>query len=275
MVISLPAPAKLNLFLNILNRRNDGYHNIQTVFQFIDFMDELHFSLPEKADINFHSEQLNIPPEQNLILRAANLLKEKTNTPLGAEIHLEKKLPIGGGIGGGSSNAATTLVALNQLWQTALSKEELIALGAKLGADVSIFIHGQAAYATGIGNEFSPIDLPEPWYLILMPPVSVSSAELYANPQLTRDNQPITISDFLKQGGHNSFEAIARKLYPEISDTLDWLSQFGSAKMSGSGSTVFASFDEKDQAENVLKQIPDTIKGVIAKGCNQSPLYQD
>ncbi len=275
MALSFPAPAKLNLFLNILNRRDDGYHNIQTVFQFINFCDELHFSLSDTGEITFHSEQFKISPERNLIVRAATLLKGKTNTPLGAHIHLEKKLPIGGGIGGGSSNAATTLVALNQLWQTGLSQKELITLGAKLGADVSIFIHGEAAYAAGIGNEFSPIALPEPWYLILMPPVSVSSAELYANPQLTRDNQPITISDFLNQGGHNSFEAIARKLYPEISDTLDWLSQFGSAKMSGSGSTVFASFDEKDQAETVLKQIPDRIKGIVAKGCNQSPLYQD
>lgn len=273
MMLSLPAPAKLNLFLNVLDRRPDGYHNLQTVFQFIDFADQLHFTLTDNETITLDSPNLPIPPDENLIVRAAKLLKATRQTPHGAHIHLDKVLPMGGGVGGGSSNAATTLVALNQLWQTGLSQKELITLGATLGADVPIFIHGQAAYATGTGEQLTAIDLAEPWYVMLIPPVSVSTAEIFSHPQLTRHNPPITISDFLNHGGPNSCEKIVRTLYPEVATALDWLSQFGSAKMSGTGCTVFASFAEKEQADQVVKQIPTPFKGVVAKGCNKSPLY--
>ncbi len=271
--ITLHAPAKLNLFLNVLNRREDNYHNLQTVFQFIDYADQLHFSLSENNNISLDAPDLTIPLEDNLIYRAAKLLQINTGIRFGAHIRLNKILPIGAGIGGGSSNAATTLVGLNRLWNTQLSQDELISLGKQLGADVPIFIHGEAAYATGTGDNFTHLELNEPWYVILMPPVSISSREIFSHPQLTRNNQPITISEFLSQGGSNSMEGLVRSLYPAVGDAIDWLSQFGSAKMSGSGSTVFSSFAEKIQAENVVRQIPAPFKGVVAKGCNKSPLY--
>ncbi len=272
--LTLPAPAKLNLFLNVLDRREDGYHNLQTVFQFIDFTDQLHFSLNDSGKITLDTPELSIPHEDNLIYRAAKLLQNKTNTLLGAHIKLDKNLPMGGGIGGGSSNAATTLVALNQLWQTELSKQDLIKLGSQLGADVPIFIHGEAAYATGTGDVFTNIELNEPWYVVLIPPVSVSTHEIFSHPQLTRNNQPITISDFLSHGGSNSLEKLVKSLYPEVGHALDWLNQFGFARMSGSGSTVFSGFAEKIQAEKVASQIQAPFKGVVAKGCNKSPLYR-
>lgn len=272
--LTLPAPAKLNLFLNVLDRREDGYHNLQTVFQFIDFTDQLHFSLNDSRKITLDTPELSIPHEDNLIYRAAKLLQNKTNTLLGAHIKLDKNLPMGGGIGGGSSNAATTLVALNQLWQTELSKQDLIKLASQLGADVPIFIHGEAAYGTGTGDVFTNIELNEPWYVILIPPVTVSTHEIFSHPQLTRNNQPITISDFLSHGGSNSLEKLVKSLYPEVGHALDWLNQFGFARMSGSGSTVFSGFAEKIQAEKVASQIQAPFKGVVAKGCNKSPLYR-
>lgn len=271
--VSLPAPAKLNLFLNVLNRRPDGYHNLQTVFQFIDFADRLDFHVSDNSTLSLEAPNLDIPPEDNLILRAAKLLKESTQTQQGAHIHLHKVLPIGGGIGGGSSNAATTLVGLNRLWKTGLSQAELMQLGGQLGADVPIFIHGQSAYATGTGDELSPIDIDEPWYLLLFPPVSVMTAQLFSHPQLTRNNQAITISTFLNEGGPNSIEPLVKDLYPEVAHALDWLSQFGSAKMSGTGSTVFARFEDKALAESILNQVPTPFKGLVTKGCNRSPLY--
>lgn len=272
--LSLPAPAKLNLFLNVLDRREDGYHNLQTVFQFIDLSDQLEFSLKENESITLDTPGLTISQEDNLIYRAAKLLQKTTGSRLGAHIRLDKNLPIGGGVGGGSSNAATTLVGLNRLWQTGLSKQELMKLGSQLGADVPIFIHGEAAYATGTGDVLTNLELDEPWYVILIPPVSVPTAEIFSHPQLTRNNQPITISEFLSHGGSNSMEGLVRSLYPDIDRALDWLNQFGFAKMSGSGSTVFLSFEEKNRAESVVSQIPAPFKGVVAKGCNKSLLYR-
>lgn len=272
--LSLPAPAKLNLLLNVLDRRPDGYHNLQTVFQFIDFEDQLQFSLLDDPRIQLETPNLSIPDSENLIYRAAKLLQDTTGTRHGIRIHLTKVLPMGGGLGGGSSNAATTFVALNQLWQTGLTQAELMRLGATLGADVPIFIHGKAAYATGIGDQMTAIDLPEPWYAIIIPPVPVPTREIFSHPQLTRNGQPITISDFLSHGGPNSCEEIVRKLYPIVAAALDWLSQFGSAKMSGTGCAVFTSFTDKNQADNVVNQIPAPFKGVVAKGLNKSPLYR-
>ncbi|MBX9586221.1 MAG: 4-(cytidine 5'-diphospho)-2-C-methyl-D-erythritol kinase [Gammaproteobacteria bacterium] len=272
--LSLPAPAKLNLFLNVLDHREDGYHNLQTVFQFIDLSDQLEFSLKENESITLDTPGLTISQEDNLIYRAAKLLQKTTGSRLGAHIRLDKNLPIGGGVGGGSSNAATTLVGLNRLWQTGLSKQELMKLGSQLGADVPIFIHGEAAYATGTGDVLTNLELDEPWYVILIPPVSVPTAEIFSHPQLTRNNQPITISEFLSHGGSNSMEGLVRSLYPDIDRALDWLNQFGFAKMSGSGSTVFLSFEEKNRAESVVSQIPAPFKGVVAKGCNKSLLYR-
>lgn len=272
--LTLPAPAKLNLLLNILDRRPDGYHNLQTVFQFIDLADELKFTLTSDSALVLETPDLSIPHTENLIYRAAKRLQEKTSTTKGAHIQLNKILPIGGGIGGGSSNAATTLVGLNRLWKTELTRQELMALGAELGADVPIFIHGEAAYATGIGEKMAPIELPEPWYVLVIPPINVATQEIFSHPQLTRNNQPITISDFLEQGGGNSCEKLVRALYPEIAQALDWLSQFGSAKMSGTGCTVFAGFTTKSEANRVISQLPAPFKGLVAKGCNKSVLFQ-
>ncbi|MDQ2995052.1 MAG: 4-(cytidine 5'-diphospho)-2-C-methyl-D-erythritol kinase, partial [Pseudomonadota bacterium] len=209
----------------------------------------------------------------NIVFKAAWLLQEVTKTHHGIDIELRKTIPMGGGLGGGSSNAATTLLALNHLWQTRLSTKTLAKLGLQLGADVPVFVEGFAAFATGVGEHLTPIDLPEPWYVIVMPQVAVATHEIFSHPQLTRNAQPITIADFLSHGGQNSCEAVASTLYPEIHEALRWLSQFGNAKMSGTGSAVFASFATKDQADEVINQLPTTFKGVVAKGWNRSPLF--
>ncbi len=271
--LSLPAPAKLNLMLNVLDQRNDGYHNLQTVFQFIDFADQLHFTVLNDARIDLHTANLSIPDSDNLIFRAAQLLQKETGTRLGADIRLDKVLPLGGGLGGGSSNAATTLVALNKVWQTGLTQSELMTLSGRLGADVPVFIYGEAAYGTGIGDQLTPILLPEPWYVVIIPPAQVPTSKIFSHPQLTRNGQPITISDFLTHGGPNSCEAIVRQLYPDVAVALDWLSQFSSARMSGTGCAVFASFTDRSQAEKVVNQIPAAFKGVVVRGFNKSPLY--
>ncbi len=271
--LNLLSPAKLNLCLCILNRRDDGYHNLQTVFQFIDFADEMQFKLNDHGTITLNSPDTDFHYTENIVFKAAWLLQEITKTHFGADITLRKHIPLGGGLGGGSSNAATTLVALNRLWNTNLSTKALAKLGMQLGADVPVFIEGHAAFATGIGEHLTPIDLPENWYAIVIPPVSVSTGEIFSHPQLTRNATAITIDDFLSHGGPNSCEAITTTLYPEVREALRWLSQFGSAKMSGTGSAVFASFATKDQAEEVINQLPSSYKGVVAKGRNKSPLF--
>ena len=271
--LKLLSPAKINLFLSVLNRRDDGYHNLQTVFQFIDFVDEMEFELNDHGTITLNSPDTDFHYTDNIVFKAAWLLQEKTKTHLGVDITLRKHIPMGGGLGGGSSNAATTLIALNHLWDTQLSTKALAKLGLQLGADVAVFIEGHAAFATGIGETLTPIDIPENWYAIVLPAVSVSTGEIFSHPQLTRNAPAITIDDFLSHGGPNSCEAVTTTLYPEVREALQWLSQFGSAKMSGTGSAVFASFASKGQAEEVINQLPSSYKGVVAKGRNKSPLF--
>lgn len=270
---TLPAPAKLNLFLHILNQRSDGYHNIQTIFQFIDYCDVLNFQLiKDDKKIILTPELIRLPNENNLIMRAARLLQKETACLQGVVITLDKRLPMGGGLGGGSSDAATTLLGLNKLWNTKLSVERLATLGVRLGADVPVFVYGHAAWAEGIGDQLTPMILPEPWYVLIFPPCQVATAEIFNDPRLTRDTAALTISHYQPGSGHNDFEAIIRLDYPVIAQALDWLGQFARAQITGSGGVVFAGFDTQEEASKIAAQVPSQYNSVVAKGLNQSPL---
>ncbi len=269
-----PAPAKLNLMLHITGRRDDGYHLLQSVFQFLDYGDEITISTRDDGVIRRLNELPGVDAEQDLVVRAARLLQQQSGSTLGADIRVDKLLPMGGGLGGGSSDAATVLVALNRLWGSGLSLEQLAALGLQLGADVPVFVHGQAAWAEGVGEILQPVELPEPWYLVIIPPVEVSTAEIFSDPQLTRDCQAIKIRDFLAGQGGNVCQPVASRHYPEIAQALAWLGQFASAKMTGTGSCIFAAFDTEAQAQEVYRQLPDGWRGFVAKGSNRSALQR-
>jgi 4-diphosphocytidyl-2-C-methyl-D-erythritol kinase len=272
--LTLPAPAKLNLFLHITGQREDGYHTLQTLFQLLDFGDELSFSLRDDDEIRLEPEIEGVPHEDNLIVKAARLLQTHSNKLQGANIHLTKLLPMGGGIGGGSSNAATTLLALNQLWQTQLTLPELAKLGRQLGADVPVFIEGNSAWAEGVGEQLQALELPEKWYLVLTPNCHVSTAEIFSHKDLTRDTPSITVAAFLEQGGVNDCQPLVRSLYNEVDSALSWLSQFGDAKMTGTGACVFAAFDNKASAEAVLAKTPNTLNGFVACAINHSSVHK-
>ncbi len=269
-----PAPAKLNLMLHITGRRDDGYHLLQSVFQFLDYGDTIHITVREDGEIRRLNTLAGVEAEQDLVVRAARLLQAESGCPLGADIRVEKILPMGGGLGGGSSDAATVLVALNRLWGVGMSPEQLATLGLQLGADVPVFVHGHAAWAEGVGEILEPVDLPEPWYLVLIPPVEVSTAEIFSDPQLTRDCQAIRIRDFLAGHGGNVCQPVASRHYPEIAQALTWLGQFAEAKMTGTGSCIFAAFDNEAQAQAVYQQLPDGWRGFVAKGSNRSALQR-
>ena len=269
-----PAPAKLNLFLHITGRRADDFHLLQTVFQFLDYADVLHFTVRTDGAVRRLSELPGVAAEGDLVVRAARLLQTETGCRLGADIRLEKRLPMGGGLGGGSSDAATTLVALNALWQLRLPVERLAALGLTLGADVPVFVRGQAAWAEGVGERLEPVDLPEPWYLVLVPPVGVSTAAVFGAPELTRDCPPITIRDFLAGIGRNVCEPVVRARFPAVAAALDWLAHFAPARMTGTGCCVFAAFAVESAAREVAAQLPAGWHGFVARGCNRSPLLE-
>jgi len=273
-MLTLPAPAKLNLMLHITGRREDGYHNLQTLFQFLDYGDQLQFDALSSAEIEVISDLSGIPNEDNLIYRAALLLQQHSNCQQGARIHLEKILPMGAGLGGGSSDAATTLIALNQLWNLNIELAELAGLGLQLGADVPVFVRGYAAWAEGIGEQLTAVTLPEFWYLVLTPDCHVSTAEIFSHKELTRNTSAITIAAALKGGGRNDCEAVVSTLYPQVKQALIWLNQFAAARMTGTGASIFASFETQDQAQQVLDQLPDTLRGFIAQGENISPLHR-
>ena len=268
----IPAPAKLNLFLHITGVREDGYHNLQTIFQLLDYADSV--SLQRRSDgvINRTVGLPGLDPDDDLIVKAAKLLQYHTGTKWGADLGVTKKLPVGGGIGGGSSDAATTLVSLNKLWQCHIPQTELLTLARALGADVPIFVLGKNAWAEGIGDVFTEINLPEKWYLVVQPNVHISTANLFSSEVLTRDKAILKIRDFPDTDTSNVFEAVARKLYPEVDIALDWLDKFSKSKMTGTGSCVFASFDSKQAAENVLVQVPKHWGGFVAKSVEQSPM---
>lgn len=272
--LSLPAPAKLNLMLHIVGRRADGYHLLETVFQFLDYADTLHFSARDDGEIILHSTIDGVAHDDNLIVRAARLLQTESQSKLGADIWLDKKLPVGGGIGGGSSNAATTLVGLNHLWQTQLSLEKLAELGLSLGADVPVFVLGRAAFAQGIGEKLEPVDLAEPWYLVAVPPVSISTAKIFSDPCLTRDTPVTNMRTVLKQSGHNDCQAVVEKRYPEVRNALILLNKYVEARLTGTGSCIFGGFPNEQQAAKVATQISESLPSFVAQGANISMLHR-
>lgn len=267
-----PAPGKLNLFLHIVGRRPDGYHNLQTIFQFLDRCDTLHFEVRRDGVVRRIDPLPGVPEEHDLTVRAARLLQEAGGTRLGVDIRLEKRLPMGGGLGGGSSDAATTLVALNELWGVNLSVDRLAELGLRLGADVPVFVRGQAAWAEGVGERLVPVNLEEPWYVVIEPPVTVSTAAIFSASELTRNSRPVTISDFLSGLCRNDCEAVVFARYPEIAEAHRWLSAFGPARLTGTGACVFVPFDTEEQACAVLERLPAAWRGFVARGLNRSPL---
>jgi 4-diphosphocytidyl-2-C-methyl-D-erythritol kinase len=273
-----PAPAKLNLFLHILGRRPDGYHELQSCFQFIDLCDEITIEVRADGKIRRALDIPGLPESADLCLRAAHALKEATGSPLGADIGLLKRIPMGGGLGGGSSDAATCLVALNELWELNLPTEDLAALGLKLGADVPVFVHGRVAWAEGVGERLTPLYPPlapvEPNYLILKPNVFVSTAEVFQDPELTRNSAPITIHGFLASGGRNDCLGVVRRRYPEVAHALDWLSLFGSARLTGTGACVFLACETMDLGQELMRKMPPEFEGFLARGLNDSPLLE-
>ena len=272
---SWPAPAKLNLFLHVTGQRADGYHELQTAFQFLDVGDVLWFEVTSGGGVELECGLPGIPAGQNLIIRAAHFLADHTGCRQGARIGVDKRLPVGGGLGGGSSDAATTLVALNTLWGLGLGVDELAELGLQLGVDVPVFVHGAAAWAEGVGEKLTPLPrLAEPWYLVVHPAVSVSTAEIFSDSQLTRNAHPIKISAFLAGAGVNCLEPVVVRRYPEVGKALNWLSKNRPARMTGSGACVFAPCKDRHQAESILKQLPVPWTGFVARGCNRSPLLE-
>ncbi|BAP56606.1 4-diphosphocytidyl-2C-methyl-D-erythritol kinase [Thioploca ingrica] len=270
-MFSCLAPAKLNLFLHITSRREDGYHCLQTVFQFLDYHDVLYFDVRRDGQLRYPVFAQPWPIEQDLIFRAAQLLQQYSGTSLGADIYVDKKIPVGGGLGGGSSNAATTLLALNQLWQLHLSKEILTQIGLSLGADVPIFLYGHTAWAEGIGEKLTALELDEPWYLVIYPGCSVSTREIFTDPALTRDTLPIKISTFLAGQTTNVCEPIVRSRYPAVDQAMKWLDQYRPSRLTGTGSCLFARFEQPAEAQAVLANLPEIGYGFVAQGRNVSP----
>ncbi|MGB9429834.1 MAG: 4-(cytidine 5'-diphospho)-2-C-methyl-D-erythritol kinase [Gammaproteobacteria bacterium] len=267
-----PAPAKLNLFLHITGRRGDGYHLLQTLFQFLDYSDTLDFTLRDDDRITRPAGPTEIPEQDDLVVRAAHLLRQRADSHLGVEIHLHKRLPRQAGLGGGSSDAATTLVALNRLWNVGLTVSELARLGLELGADVPVFVHGQAAWAQGVGEILTPMALPQPWYLVLQPACEISTREIFQTADLTRNSAPITIARFFAGEGRNDFEPVVRKRYPAVAEALDWLGQKAPARLTGSGACVFAGFEQEAEARRALADLPQDWRGFVTPGRNRSPL---
>lgn len=265
------APAKINLFLHVVGRRPDGYHLLQTAFRFLDYGDWLEINVRSDGRLVRETRGAELPSD-DLCVGAARLLQRESGCSLGADIVLEKRIPLGGGLGGGSSDAATTLIVLNRLWQLGLPRQRLIELGLQLGADVPVFIYGRSAFAEGVGEKLASLVLEPAWYLVLTPPVAVSTAAVFAAPELTRDTFPIKIRDFSVHAGHNDLELVVRRNYPVVAQYLDWLSNFARARMSGSGASVFGEFSSKEAAQTVLDARPSGFTGFIAQGMDTHPL---
>ncbi len=265
-----PAPAKLNLFLHVLGRRADGMHELQTVFRLIDRGDRVGIAVRDDGEVRFSGAFGN----ENLCVKAAKLLKDESRTALGCDIALEKNLPVGGGLGGGSSDAATVLVVLNRLWRLNLAQGEVMKLGERLGADVPVFVFGRNALGEGVGERLQALDLAPAWYLVLTPQVSVSTKEIFSHASLTRDTKPLKIPPFLSGQGRNDLEASAVRRYPEIAEHLAWLRQRSpQARMTGSGACVFAEFSRQADAEKLYKELPTAMRGFVARGLEQHPLH--
>lgn len=275
--LTITAPAKLNLFLHITGRREDGYHLLQTVFQFLDYADTISLTLREDGVVNRTSDLPGVAAEDDLVVKAAKRLQRHCATSLGVDIAVDKILPMGGGLGGGSSNAASVLVGLNHLWGCGLEQQELMDLGVELGADVPVFIFAQSAWAEGVGERLKAVDLPEKWFLVLKPLINVSTAKVFSNSQLRRDCSTITIRDFLEGQTENVCEKPVREIYPEVDQALTDLARYcenGESKLTGTGACVFAAFDNKEQAESALSELSEKWDGFVARGMNQTPLKE-
>jgi 4-diphosphocytidyl-2-C-methyl-D-erythritol kinase len=274
LAMSYPAPAKLNLMLRVTGRRADGYHLLQTVFRFIDFYDTLRFTLRADGTIVRAAAIPGVAEADDLALRAARLLQRTAAVASGVEIAVDKRLPLGGGLGGGSSDAATALIVLNRLWEVNLPRARLQALALELGADVPVFVFGESALGEGVGEVLRPIALPPAWYVVLQPPVTVSTAHVFQAADLKRDSNPIKILPFSFASGGNDIEPVVCRLYPEIRRYLSWLGRFGPAAVTGSGACVFAQFDNEHAARAVLQQLPADMHGVVARGLDHHPLRE-
>jgi 4-diphosphocytidyl-2-C-methyl-D-erythritol kinase len=279
MNLICPAPAKLNLFLHVVGRRPDGYHLLQTLFRLIDLHDTLHFSLRKDCVVRRANAVEGVAEEQDLCVRAARLLQSETACQLGVDITVEKRIPMGGGLGGGSSDAATTLIALNRLWSLGLPRTSLMQLGLRLGADVPVFVFGENAFAEGVGEKLQAYPLPEAWYVVLFPPVHIPTAQIFAAPELTRDTVSITMRALserqLRDGRElrNDLQSVVCKLYPEMTRYIAWLDKSGKAMMTGSGACVFAEFASRNEAEAVMRLLPHGMRGVVAQGLTRHPLH--
>jgi len=271
-----PAPAKINLFLHILGRRPDGYHELQTCFQFVDLCDQLSICVRADGRIRRIGGAVGVAEAQDLVVRAATALQQAAGCSLGADLEVLKRIPLGAGLGGGSSDAATTLVALNRLWRLGFTVDQLADLGLRLGADVPVFVRGRAAWAEGVGERLTPLEgalAPrETAYLILKPEVSVATAAVFQDPGLTRNSPPITIAGFLSSGGRNDCESIVRRRYPEVGRALDWLAAFGAARLTGTGGCVFVDCETMERGRDLLRHVPPAFEGYLARGLNHSPL---
>jgi len=269
-----PSPAKLNLFLYITGQRANGYHELQTLFQFVDYGDSLSFTPRNDGQIVLTTPVDGVADEDNLVVRAARLLQRHANCPLGADISLIKRIPMGGGLGGGSSNAATVLVALNTLWECGLSDEQLAALGVTLGADVPVFVMGHAAFAEGIGEILQPVEPQEKWYLVAHPGVHIPTPMIFGDAELTRDTPKRPINVLLSTAWTNDCQPIAIKRFCEVEQLVSWLLEYAPSRMTGTGACVFAEFATEHEARQVLDQIPSSVTGFVAKGVNVSPLHR-
>ena len=269
------SPAKINLFLYITGRRANGYHDLQTLFHFLDYCDTLSITPNTTGEIQVEPAIEGVPLEDNLIYRAARALQQRTHCTQGAHIRLNKILPMGGGLGGGSSNAATALVALNALWHTQLSQNELADIGVTLGADVPVFVHGKTAFAEGIGERLQPIDIEEKWYLVVKPQVHIATAKIFAHPKLTRDTEKRSLNQLLLAEHINDCEKLVRDCFPEVDKALLWLLQYAPSKLTGTGACIFAEFDNEASARSVFKNLPDELTGFVARGMNHSPLLTE
>ncbi len=269
-----PAPAKLNLFLHVVGRRADGYHLLQTLFQLIDRADTIEIAVRDDGEIRRVRDVAGVPAESDLVVRAARALKTATGTKLGADLALTKRIPIGGGLGGGSSDAATTLAALNALWRCGLDTDALAALGLDLGADVPVFVRGRTAWAEGVGERLTPVKTPSRAYVVLDPGVAIATAAVFQAPELTRDSRPTTISRFVAgEPVRNDLEPVVRSMSPAVADALDWLGARAPARLTGSGACVFAAFDRIEAAERVAAECPDRFRAFVASGVEESPLH--
>lgn len=273
--VRFAAPAKLNLFLHVVGRRADGYHLLQTAFRFIDYGDELGFSVRSDGAVRRVTELAGVSAEADLSVRAARLLKERTGSRLGVDIEMVKRLPMGGGLGGGSSDAATTLVVLNRLWRTGLARAQLQELALELGADVPVFVFGRSAFAEGLGERLAALQLPPAWYLVLVPETAVSTAEIFSAAELTRNTNAITIAAFSVGQGRNDLEPVVCRRYPQVARHLEWLRQYGDARMTGSGACVFCGFETEAQAQRVLSELPADMRGFVARGLDRHPLWSE